>query len=45
VTGASARTLEREYGGKPRQTLTAPFDGVVSTVPVAQGARVQPALR
>jgi len=39
---ASLSALEREYGGKPRQTLTAPFDGVVSTVPVAQGARVQP---
>jgi membrane fusion protein, multidrug efflux system len=44
VTDAQAAlsALEREYGGKPRQTLVAPFDGVVSAVPVAQGARVQP---
>jgi membrane fusion protein, multidrug efflux system len=41
---AALRALEREYGGKPRQTLVAPFDGVVSSIPVAQGARVQPAI-
>ena len=32
--------LQHETGGKPQQTLVAPFDGVVSTVPVAQGDRV-----
>jgi membrane fusion protein (multidrug efflux system) len=44
VTDAQAalNALEREFGGKPRQTLVAPFDGVVSTIPVTQGARVQP---
>jgi membrane fusion protein (multidrug efflux system) len=39
---AALSALEREYGGKPRQTLLAPFDGVVSAISVAQGARVQP---
>jgi RND family efflux transporter MFP subunit len=39
---AALSALEREYGGRQRQTLLAPFDGVVSTIPVAQGARVQP---
>jgi RND family efflux transporter MFP subunit len=39
---AALSALEREYGGRPRQTLVAPFDGVVSAIPVAQGARVQP---
>jgi RND family efflux transporter MFP subunit len=39
---AALNALERAYGGKPRQTLVAPFDGVVSAIPVAQGARVQP---
>jgi membrane fusion protein (multidrug efflux system) len=38
---ATLNALEREYGGKPRQTLVAPFDGVVSVISVAQGARVQ----
>jgi multidrug efflux pump subunit AcrA (membrane-fusion protein) len=41
---AALSALEREYGGKPRHTLVAPFDGVVSAVPVAQGARVQPGI-
>jgi membrane fusion protein (multidrug efflux system) len=39
---AALSALEREYGGKPLQTLVAPFNGVVSAIPVAQGARVQP---
>ncbi len=39
---ASLTALEREYGGKPRRMIAAPFDGVVSALPVAQGARVQP---
>lgn len=37
---AALDALEHETGGKPLQTLVAPFDGVVSTVPVAQGDRV-----
>lgn len=37
---AALAALERETGGKPQQTLVAPFDGVVSGVPVAQGDRV-----
>jgi RND family efflux transporter MFP subunit len=39
---AALHALEREYGGKPRRSLVAPFDGVVGSIPVAQGARVQP---
>ena len=38
---AALNALERDYGGKRRQILAAPFDGVVHAVPVAQGARVQ----
>src|SRR4051812_48345710 len=34
--------LQQEYGDQPRRTLVAPFDGIVSGIPVAQGARVQP---
>jgi membrane fusion protein, multidrug efflux system len=41
---AALSALDREYGGKPRHTLVAPFDGVVSSIPVAQGARVQPGI-
>lgn len=32
--------IERDTGGQPRRTLVAPFDGVVASVPVAQGERV-----
>ncbi len=32
--------LNRAGGGSPEQTLTAPFDGVVSSLPVTPGARV-----
>jgi len=32
--------IERDTGGKPRRTLVAPFDGVVGSIPVAQGERV-----
>jgi RND family efflux transporter MFP subunit len=39
---AALSALEQAYGGKPRQTLVAPFEGVVGAIPVAQGARVQP---
>ena len=34
--------LQREGAGSAKQTLTAPFDGIVATIPVAQGDRVQP---
>jgi RND family efflux transporter MFP subunit len=37
---AALAALEHETGGKPQQTLAAPFDGVVAAVPVAQGDRV-----
>jgi len=37
---AALYALERENGGKVEQTLTAPFDGVIDTIPVAQGERV-----
>jgi RND family efflux transporter MFP subunit len=37
---AAVAALERETGGKPQQTITAPFDGIVGAVPVAQGDRV-----
>lgn len=39
---AALTALEQENGGKPHQTITAPFDGVVGAIPVAQGERVQP---
>lgn len=39
---AALTALEQESGGKPLQTIAAPFDGVVSAIPVAQGDRVQP---
>jgi membrane fusion protein (multidrug efflux system) len=34
--------LKREAADQPQQTLTAPFDGIIATIPVAQGDRVQP---
>ena len=34
--------LRRGGGGKPVQILTAPFDGIVSSIAVAQGDRLQP---
>lgn len=37
---AALDALERETGGKPQQTLVAPFDGVVAAIPVNQGDRV-----
>ena len=37
---AALDALERETGGKTQQTLTAPFEGVVDTLPVLQGDRV-----
>ena len=39
---AALTALEQETGGKPQQIIAAPFDGVVSAIPVAQGDRVQP---
>ena len=37
---AALTALEHETGGKPQQTLVAPFDGVVAAIPVNQGDRV-----
>jgi len=37
---AALTALERETGGKPQQTLVAPFDGVVAAIPVNQGDRI-----
>ncbi len=34
--------LRREGAGQPTRTLTAPFDGIVSSIAVAQGDRVLP---
>jgi membrane fusion protein, multidrug efflux system len=34
--------LHREGADSPSQTLQAPFDGTIATIPVAQGDRVQP---
>jgi RND family efflux transporter MFP subunit len=39
---AALDALQREGADQPTQTLTAPFDGIVTTIPVAQGDRVQP---
>ena len=39
---ATLDALRREGSDKPMQTLTAPFDGIIATIPVAQGDRVQP---
>lgn len=35
-------TLAREGGGTAEQTLLAPFDGIVSSLPVGPGARIAP---
>ncbi|HEY4043726.1 MAG TPA: efflux RND transporter periplasmic adaptor subunit [Rhodopila sp.] len=34
--------LHREGADRPSQTLQAPFDGIIATIPVAQGDHVQP---
>jgi membrane fusion protein (multidrug efflux system) len=39
---ATLDALQREGSDRPLQTLTAPFDGIIATIPVAQGDRVQP---
>jgi RND family efflux transporter MFP subunit len=39
---AALDALQREGADRPTQALTAPFDGIVATIPVAQGDRVQP---
>lgn len=38
---AALSAAQREGGGQSRQLLRAPFDGVVVTIPVAQGDRTQ----
>lgn len=37
---ATLDALERETGGKAQQSLQAPFNGVIASIPVAQGDRV-----
>lgn len=39
---ASLDALRLQGGGDAKTTVTAPFDGIVETVPVAQGVRVAP---
>jgi membrane fusion protein (multidrug efflux system) len=39
---ATLDALRREGADHGARTLTAPFDGIISTIPVAQGDRVQP---
>lgn len=39
---ATLDALDRDGANRPSRTLTAPFDGIVATIPVAQGDRVQP---
>jgi membrane fusion protein (multidrug efflux system) len=39
---AALDALQREGADRPTQALTAPFDGIVATIPVAQGDRVPP---
>jgi membrane fusion protein (multidrug efflux system) len=39
---ATLDALRREGAGQPVRGLDAPFDGIVETIPVAQGDRIQP---
>ncbi|HEY1413225.1 MAG TPA: efflux RND transporter periplasmic adaptor subunit, partial [Rhodopila sp.] len=39
---ATLDALRRDGAGQDARTLTAPFDGIVSAIPVSQGDRVQP---
>jgi membrane fusion protein (multidrug efflux system) len=39
---ATLDALQRDGAGHTTQTLTAPFDGIVAAIPVAQGDHVQP---
>ena len=39
---ATLDALNREGADRPSQTLAAPFDGIIATIPLAQGDRVQP---
>jgi RND family efflux transporter MFP subunit len=39
---ATLDAMKREGADQSRQTLMAPFDGIIATIPVAQGDRVQP---
>ena len=38
---ATLDALRRQGADRPSQTLTAPFDGIIAAIPVAQGDRVQ----
>ncbi len=40
--GASLDALRLQGGGDAKVSVTAPFDGIVETIPVAQGVRVAP---
>lgn len=39
---AALAALQADGAGQPVRTLVAPFDGIVTAVPVAQGDRIQP---
>lgn len=39
---ATVDAMKREGADKSRQTLSAPFDGIIATIAVSQGDRVQP---
>jgi membrane fusion protein, multidrug efflux system len=39
---AALDALRREGGGQPVRSILAPFDGIIETIPVAQGDRIQP---
>jgi membrane fusion protein (multidrug efflux system) len=39
---ATLDAVQREGADRASQTLTAPFDGIIATIPVAQGDRVPP---
>ncbi len=41
---AALEAMKREGADQPRQTLTAPFDGIIAAIPVSQGDRVQPGI-
>ena len=39
---AALEALRQEGGGSPQTAVTAPFDGIVASIPVSQGDRIQP---
>jgi membrane fusion protein, multidrug efflux system len=39
---ATLDAMTREGADQSQRTLTAPFDGIIATIPIAQGDRVQP---